>query len=319
MAKKLFIHSGFHKTGSTSIQFYCNKYRNALLLQNLNYPMYIDSNKNRHQSHLQLFKDIGQGFSKSSSNKSQSYSQAIDFLQSIKSESITADSDILLSSENISSLSANSFNLLVELLLSVFNEFDIIFLFALRDQKDLAESLYKNGFRAMVKRQQSILNFLGERRYYFDYKLRFQDHKSIAINSDSRASFLYFNYPTKNSLLPDFFELLGINNRTLPDVASNIIKNSSLDCIDCIAKDLLQFVDCSKNDNSRFNKFASNNPIKTNYRFIESISDSEILELLDWDYSSFIGTPRMKTTHNYTAVDHKAIILAQERLGLFLQ
>ena len=60
MSKKLFVHAGLHKTGSTTIQFYCNKYRNDLTAQGLLYPLYIDHSQQKHQSHLQLIKDINQ-------------------------------------------------------------------------------------------------------------------------------------------------------------------------------------------------------------------------------------------------------------------
>ena len=40
MIKKLFVHAGLHKTGSTTIQYFCNKHRNDLTSQGLLYPLY---------------------------------------------------------------------------------------------------------------------------------------------------------------------------------------------------------------------------------------------------------------------------------------
>ena len=200
---------------------------------------------------------------------------------------------------------------------SIFKEFKIIFVFFLRDQRDLGESLYKNGFRAMVKRQQNIDLFLRDRKSYFDYSQRFDDHQDISSQLDD-LSFVYFNYPTRVSLLEHFFKFLSVDIGNFSTLSSPLVKNPSLDCIDCIAKDNLQLLLPDRDENLRFNKFASQNKISTAYRFIDSLSDPDLLNFLQWDYSHMSSEKINVPTRVLKPITFEALSLAQQRLSQFL-
>ena len=224
MHRKLFIHSGLHKTGSTTIQFFSNKYRENLLTSGLYYPLYIDEKNQKHQSHLQLIKDIfkdATDFNSTSTIIPASHSRS--FLESLALKASSDDQNILLSAESISSLSKNRLLSFAKIMRSIFKEFKIIFIFFLRDQKDLGESLYRNGFRAMVKRQQNIDLFLRERQSYFDYCQRFDDHQYMSSQLDE-LSFVYFNYPTRVSLLEHFFKFLSVDIGNFSTLSSPLVK-----------------------------------------------------------------------------------------------
>ena len=317
MHKKLFIHSGLHKTGSTSIQFFSNKYRDNLLMSGLYYPLYIDKKNQKHQSHLQLIKDIFKDEIDFNSTNSVSTSHARLFLESLALKASRDRQNILLSAESISSLSKNRLLSLAKSMRSIFKEFTIIFVFFLRDQRDLAESLYKNGFRAMVKRQQNIDLFLRDRKSYFDYSQRFDDHQDISSQLDD-LSFVYFNYPTRVSLLEHFFKFLSVDIGNFSTLSSPLVKNPSLDCIDCIAKDNLQLLLPDRDENLRFNKFASQNKISTDYRFIDSLSDPDLLKFLQWNYSHMSSEKINVPTRVLKPITFEALSLAQQRLSQFL-
>ena len=317
MHKKLFIHSGLHKTGSTTIQFFSNKYRENLLTSGLNYPLYIDKKNQKHQSHLQLIKDIFKDEIDFNSTSSISTSHARSFLESLALKASRDRQNILLSAESISSLSKHRLLSLAQLMRSIFKEFTIIFVFFLRDQRDLAESLYKNGFRAMVKRQQNIDLFLRDRKSYFDYSQRFDDHQDISSQLDD-LSFVYFNYPTRVSLLEHFFKFLSVDIGNFSTLSSPLVKNPSLDCIDCIAKDNLQLLLPDRDENLRFNKFASQNKISTAYRFIDSLSDPDLLDFLQWNYSHMSSEKINVSTRVLKPITFEALSLAQQRLSQFL-
>ena len=316
MSKKLFVHAGLHKTGSTTIQFYCNKHRNDLTAQGLLYPLYIDHSQQKHQSHLQLIKDINQSIALNQESELKN-SHIYKFLSDLAHFARNSYKNILLSAENISSCSRSSLYDLASYLVSIFPDFEIVFLFAFRDQCDLAESLYRNCFRAMVKRQQNINTFVNEKKNYFDYEQRLNDHNYIKAKFNS-ISFEYFQYPTQYSLLPDFFDKLNISFSSLPFNNPIINKNPSLDCIDCIAKDMLQLIINDKKVNLLYNKYAVQHKLTTSFRFIESIHDPTIKAFLDWDFGLHLFNQTSKRNQSNLPISPDALIIAHERLSGFL-
>lgn len=326
----LFIHCGLHKTGSTSLQFFCNRFRQQLRGEKLYYPLYIDRAGNKHQSHLQFIKDILAAIKPGNGGNNSAHSTqlpALEFVEQLRQHLKQTDDDVLISSENISSLNKESFGNFCDYISSIFNESKIVFIFSLRQQVGLAESLYRNGFRAMKKRQEPVEQFLFGKIEYLDYERRIMQHKEID-NSFDNASFIYLPYPSlgKNGIIPDFFRSIGLSilSENSQKSSANVSKNPSLDAIDCIAKDMLSLLTNDESIFHLFNRFAFASPIKTNYSFVQkAIRMEPLVSIFNYDYASHIGpgfTLETNAIHKYgdKVIDSDAYLLGAERLKAFL-
>ena len=119
-------------------------------------------------------------------------------------------------------------------------------------------------------------------------------------------------------MLEHFFKFLSVDIGNFSTLSSPLVKNPSLDCIDCIAKDNLQLLLPDRDENLRFNKFASQNKISTAYRFIDSLSDPDLLDFLQWNYSHMSSERINAPTRVLKPITFEALSLAQERLSQFL-
>ena len=73
-----------------------------------------------------------------------------------------------------------------------------------------------------------------------------------------------------------------------------------------------------RDENLRFNKVASQNKISTAYRFIDSLSDPDLLNFLQWDYSHMSSEKIHLSTRILKPITFEALSLAQQRLSDFL-
>lgn len=292
--RRLFVHCGLHKTGTTAIQFFANRNRDALLKKfNLSYPLYIDKSSRKHQSHLQLFSDLKHAGSQIQEGRPlTSFSHAHKYCNEIRLTAEQQTHDLLLSAECISSYNSMQLKNIARYLVTSFSGFEIQFIFSYRDQLDLAESLYRNSFRAMKKRPPSIKEFMVERSCYFDYKQRANLHQEISNLHGIR--FKYIDYcATINGMVPHFLGSIGLLDiESGLDAGIALIKNPTLDTIDCMAKDIVSLVYYSREDwSASFNKFAFQNPLRTRYSFIQpwlnKCDDERLIELMRFNYKQF--------------------------------
>lgn len=229
--KKIFIHIGAHKTGTTSLQdFLKNNHNKKLFIPK--YFRYEDKNIINHcVLAWSIYGDERFNYYKNKTNKSQIDIE--NFIEEIKDKN-----KVFLTSEDFVLLLTNieckqKFE-------ELFNEFEIIYICYLRNTYDYKISLI-NEFLKHKKKNFLYNNFLKIRYFYYlsQYGIVKNDlYKNIyetyfIINSEelkkrllykSRGKFYFFCYEKKTDIAYEFFKLGVLNNLPKKEKYHNVSK-----------------------------------------------------------------------------------------------
>lgn len=207
-----FLHIGTHKTGTTSIQKFCDKYRNILREYNFLYPF---ANQFAHHNIAwelrgdpRYVKDSGD-------------------LQSLISEAkIAGFPHLIISSEDFEYLTNNSSAR--ETLLHTLRDagYNIHLIVALREQASYAISLYnelikhglKQSFNKMIEEILSKGYFCCHKDWFFNF-----DYKQlIEVWNQSNVSVISaIPYVPKVNIITKFLEVLGFDKKEKLIIAAN--------------------------------------------------------------------------------------------------
>lgn len=287
---KITIHCGLHKTGTTSIQYFCNLYRDTLADAGLVYPLYVDNAGHKHQSHIKLFDGLARSFRQLGNFRNlpdSSLDCPIAFVRNCVLMVEQKDAQLLFSAENISSFSFEKLKAIVQFFLALYPNVSVELLFFIRRPSDLLESLYRNTFRAMVARPLDFISWLDQSLDYVRLDNRFRDHK-ILESKFKNLSVNYLSYPDPEfDSVAKLLRHIDISLFSHVPLVSMPIKNQSFDVIDCLAKSQLSQFTSNRELFSHFNGFIRNNPVRTSYSFTKTYVAREKLEEIDISWEEF--------------------------------
>src|SRR6056297_317135 len=266
---KLILHAGLHKTGTTAIQAFAAKNREALLKQGLLYPDYSPVLSKQYEAHHDFAHTIaGQG-------KRLSLSEVRQLANRWAETADTANLTVLLSSESISRhvdrKAAGTWKdkrrAYLKNLADVLFNFDITVLVVLRRQDDYVKSLFqeqvmkntpagRQPFSAFLKNFEK--NNL-QKRFYENLLLFEEISPSIKV-------LIYEDLIKDGQLSANFFSSLEVNPR---DMAQIGIVRKSLSATETILKIFLNQAIHSK---------------KQNREVLDCIRSPEVQSLLDRYY-----------------------------------
>jgi hypothetical protein len=214
MQRRLFLHIGTHKTGTTSIQWCLARNRDVLHARGLFVPgaHQIDPYSGHHNLPWLLIGDPR-------------YDPGLGDLDSLFGELKSVDGDAVLSSEDLESLTRSPATIDGLARRCAAEGFEMIAVVYLRDQFDYATSLFvellKHGytggideFLATIERDRAI-SFEGDRGlWYFD----FDYHRLLSCWSSvvgDRMRVCGYDVESRHGdLVPSFFRCLGIDDLT---------------------------------------------------------------------------------------------------------
>lgn len=213
MKKKLYLHIGYHKTGTTAIQEVLYNNFNELLNQNLYYP--IEYTEDR--QHLFIFRQIIK----------ENYDILESNLKDIYQKAKKYDTNLLISSEKIHILSSLQQKYLFNKIYEIFFDFDIEVIVYLRSQEDFIESYY-NQLVKFGDEYGSPEEFFNKHFWMLDYYeylnqlCRYQIFSRLNIKIYDKGLLINGN------IIDDFCNLININKEKL-EILNNGFKNNSLD------------------------------------------------------------------------------------------
>lgn len=233
--KKVFIHVGVGKTGSTAIQHFLGSSAGRLLELGYLYP---ESLGRGHANIVQVFRSDEQVLNSPSFKKQQTYKNPAELreatLKSFRDEMESCDApNTIIVNETIYSLPVESFDRLVDFLRSFFDK--IVLIMYLRRHEDLIISSYKQAVihgatlkledfaeRAIKDRNSNSQNFGFDFADFLDFvSQRYPDLELKASVYDKALI-------KETSLLDRFSNIVGLPNIDL-DVSTSAVRNPSLD------------------------------------------------------------------------------------------
>lgn len=202
--KKLFLHIGFHKTGTSSLQEYLNQNREALQAHNVFYPESF-------KSHFPGNVDLSWAFNKSPPAWSTVNDENKEFIFDFYKQQIenTDCDNIIISSEDFVLLDTQPST--IQNIKDYFVEFDVQVIAYLREPIDFMASLYCHAVRSRSVAF-SLKKYIAE-VYSFrsaDYSLRLLPwtrvfgKENIIVKKYEPSEFV------NNSLMCDFFDAINI-------------------------------------------------------------------------------------------------------------
>jgi hypothetical protein len=197
---KIILHIGRHKTGSTSLQKFCDRNREQLKSNGIYYPDLDGSNFGHHQLPIAVAK-----------SKGCTYDELISLneVKSIRAElSVVKESIILISSEAFQNISPESVR-------DVFHDYDVEVVVYLRDQCSYLSSAY-------AQRVQASNEVISLEAYYNSFFSGLADYQKFLNDWESvfpgkiKVSVFDKSQMIGEDVVVDFFERhLAINNFTL--------------------------------------------------------------------------------------------------------
>jgi len=221
---KLYLHVGFHKTGTTSLQDNLNRNRPALLAQGIDYPK-----TRKFKAHHEFAWSAGQrgwGWKKFGGSKAGS-APAKRMYQLLRKSKL----DAIISSEFLSELSPDQ----IRTLLSSIGRRELKVIFTVRPIAKILPSAYqqevKNGSKLTYK---SWLELVLEPEKENRNKTRFWDRHShdveIAKWADivgkDRVSVIISDDANPDFLTTSFFSLLGVSTKKFKESKKDVINRS---------------------------------------------------------------------------------------------
>lgn len=202
--KKLFLHIGFHKTGTSSLQEYLNQKREELQAHNIFYP---ESFNNEFPGNV----DLSWAFNKSppvwSTVNDDNKELIFEFYR--KQIDATDCDNIIISSEDFALLDTQP--AIIQEIKDYFTEFDVKVIAYLRDPIDFMASLYCHAVRSRSVTY-SLKKYIAE-DYSFrsaDYSLRLLPWARVFGKENILVKKYDTNEFVNNSLVGDFFDTIGI-------------------------------------------------------------------------------------------------------------
>lgn len=196
--KKLYIHIGFGKTGTTSIQSLMSKRQSELLEHGVLYPS-VGQDGGHH-----LLAPIG--LQNISGDLTDIYTE---LLKEIDDASV---STIVISSENFA-FAQPSF---IEDLKKKFQKYSIKIVFYVRDQVPLIESTYLEWQKVGNKYDENIRLFFLEHKLSFDFMIRI-DPWAQNFGSENIIARFYDRKLINQNVCVDFFNVIGISGGIVED------------------------------------------------------------------------------------------------------
>ena len=207
--KNIYLHIGFGKTGTTSLQDYCYRYRSELLQKEVLYPRTGIKGSGHHN----LAKTEMQGFD---GNLNKLY------LSLMKEIEESGAASVLISSENFSFLRKEYLNKVKDF----FNSSQIKIIFYIRKQQHLIHSTYLEWQKTGHKYLGSIEEFYRIHCRSFDFMSRVQPFSDL-FGEENISARVYDKKVIGKSVIDDFFKFLGLD---LPKDSDGFYSNQSLIC-----------------------------------------------------------------------------------------
>jgi hypothetical protein len=221
--KKLYIHCGLHKTGTTALQLFLRNNTERLRAAGIFYPYTgcLDSiGSGHHNIAWQLSRD-------------RRFDKGLGDIEALVNEIGNFSSDILLSSEDFESSfdSAGSFEPLVRYAISTQRE--LVLIIYVRNQVSYLESLYCEMLRHGFAEEYKVIAWqvidknmlsMSEWRFHFDYV---RIARYVAAIPNARLIFRNFHSLHDNSIGADFKSILPID--PTPDDESLDLRSNERD------------------------------------------------------------------------------------------
>lgn len=192
MKKKINMHIGFGKTGTTSIQFFCKKNSSRLLEHGHFYP-----ESGQLQGGHHLLAPLGEKLI--SDEVRILYKQLIEEVQECKAN------EIVLSSENFC-FSNDSF---VNFVWGELKNFDVRIIFYVRPQPSLIESTFLERQKTGKSKSDSIYSFYCEHKKSFDFNLRISPWEEC-FGREAVTCRVYDRHIIGDDVISDFLSLIGL-------------------------------------------------------------------------------------------------------------
>ena len=119
-------------------------------------------------------------------------------------------------------------------------------------------------------------------------------------------------------MLEHLFKFLSVDIGNFSTLSSPLVKILPLTTLIVLQKIICSCFLPNCDENLRLNKFARQNKISTAYRFIDSLSDPDLLNFLKWDYSHMSSEKIHVPMRVLKPITFEALALAQQRLSDFL-
>lgn len=311
---KLYLHIGSHKTGTTAIQDFASGNVEWLRSAGLIYPRLYREDRRPARSHLALFstlvRESGGG----------NVSALMSYLHDVRDEAVSDNLNVLLSAESLFRLDERGRGHVIAFMRAAFEGLEPVVVCALRNQADFAESLYRNSYRAFVRRPPPVELWLERAAGNFDY------HGKILAYCDglgARPMLLPYGPEDRTSFVRKFFAAIEVQVEAA--VHPERKKNPSLDVVDCLAKLQVMQDDLDASVSRAFNNFAFKCPIRTNYAFVglrarnalmkASQSCNRKLAEIEPELSAVLTEVGAKDT--VLDVDDECAAMAEQRVQLF--
>jgi len=227
--KKLFLHAGLHKTGSTALQLTLNKNRERLKLQDVHYPL-TGISKNHHGQ-----QNIAWEFC-----RDRRFRNEYGNIRALLKEIILSNhSKIVLSSEDFESSLIHPHRWVNIVNYFSSNNIEITFVIYLRNQIDYLKSMYFELLKAGFGDEFKLFSrkIISNTKYNFKEWEFILDYQKIfhSLNTLKNVDVIYRDYDSivdKNTVV-DFFNVTEINYRelTFPDNVKEINKTLSINTL----------------------------------------------------------------------------------------
>jgi len=265
---KVFVHIGSHKTGTTAVQTFANANAGWLRDRGLLYPSFDLLDRSKERSHFGFLNRVLEG------PGTESWADAEALLVAAADVANGNDLDLLFSVEKLFRLTPEHIGPFYELLRSHLPEAEFVIVCALRSQPAFLDSLYRNSFREFVRVPKPFDRWYADSHRFLDYGSLLDRHLSAAR---TRAATVVPYLPSgRSTFVRDFFAALGVDMTDAPKWA--IERNVSLDTVDCIAKQMVIEQDGSNDLGTAYNDFAREQPIRSDYGFVDSDVEADIRE-----------------------------------------
>lgn len=271
---RLFLHVGSHKTGTTAIQRFAAQNSSWLKERGLSYPNLDLIGLPKKRSHLAVFSGLCDlpGF-----DYGVSRSDSLRFLVAAAEEVRSGPSpSLLLSAESIWRMSMPVKDLAFGVVAGIFHDFSITVIAGIRRQDRLFESMYRNDFKR-ERLPAGVKVALDRREEVLDYGAALE-----AVDRwfpEGAPSLLPYSAENRSTYVYEFFRALGVD---IPEVMTPPqTANLSYDVVDCLALRELYRRKVSTNVISSFRDFIFDEPISTDFTFL----DSSLVARLQEQYS----------------------------------
>lgn len=214
MKKKLFLHIGTHKTGTTSLQFFLDKNREDLLTQGFCYPQIAWYHHAQHMLAFQLQNVCPDHMPQPENNIWKHLNEII--------ESSSCE-NVILSSEEFSVIDKSA----IEKLKNYLKKFEVKIIIYLRSQVDLFESMYNQQVKDWKSPRKEPIQFFLTQPDKLYPKFNYFENLKNWVEFFGKDNIIVKGYEGSNTI-DSFLNIVGIDKSKIKDSDSKIDTNKSI-------------------------------------------------------------------------------------------